>query len=77
MAEFWGRGGFLDFCGMDGFLDLGMGGRIGGCLKLVTINCYNVTTLQHLFVVKSIVTTLNSCKSIILTHDCCNRANRL
>ena len=35
-----------------------------GCLKLVTINCYNVTTLQHLFVVTNTVTTFISCNSI-------------
>ena len=41
-----------------------------GCLKLVTISCYNVTTLQHLFVVTNTVTTFISCNSIISTHNC-------
>ena len=43
---------------------------IWGCSKLVTINCYNVTTLQHLFVVTNTVTTFISCNSIISTHNC-------
>ena len=44
--------------------------KIWGCLKLVTISCYNVTTLQHLFVVTNTVTTFISCNSIISTHNC-------
>ena len=52
----------------------------GACLKLVIVIVtikYSIVTTFKEYVVINTVTTFSSCKSIISTHSCCNRADKL
>ena len=50
------------------------------CAKLVIVIVtikYSIVTTFKEYVVINTVTTFSSCKSIISTHSCCNRTDRL
>ena len=54
--------------------------QIGACVKLVIVIVtikYSIVTTFKEYVVINTVTTFSSCKSIISTHSCCNRTDRL
>ena len=54
--------------------------NIGACVKLVIVIVtikYSIVTTFKEYVVINTVTTFSSCKSIISTHSCCNRTDRL
>ena len=57
-----------------------VGSRIWACAKLVIVIVtikYSIVTTFKEYVVINTVTTFSSCKSIISTHSCCNRADKL